>query len=186
MSFSAERRQRFSIIAFLSTLSALIAVIVFLTGKEKLADFLPGEATRIPFVAATRPVSNAPSLSLSGTWQGSLSQTVNGITSFYDFTMSLDQRSDSVVSGSSTIQIVNYPSLYGVMRLSGHLTGNTMYFEETQILTDRSPVEFDWCLKSGSLVLASNGTRLSGSWTTAPANAAFGCASGQIDLQRVS
>ncbi|MEO8392424.1 MAG: hypothetical protein ABI700_05465 [Chloroflexota bacterium] len=113
----------------------------------------------------------------SGTWEGTLSQDAGGLAPAYDYIMEIVQL-DNEISGTATIQIPA-GGYAGQLQFSGTVSGNTLSFQDTKVITSTIPAENSfWCLKRGQLKLS--GDTLSGLWS------ADNCSPGTITLSRQS
>lgn len=100
---------------------------------------------------------------VNGLWEGTLSQPTGGIQTSYTFEMDLVD-TNGQVTGVSLIELDN-PEDFGVMAVTGTVTGSTFTFQESSILFQALPSNDLWLLKSGSLNISASGPSLSGSWT---------------------
>ncbi len=102
---------------------------------------------------------------LSGNWTGTLYQTPSDKTRWteYKFSMKLEE-TNGIVKGVSTI--IAGPN-YGVLTLKGTFTNGILAFEEYRIEKEEMHEASDWCYKSGSLQLKTEGRKmkLEGNWT---------------------
>ncbi len=95
----------------------------------------------------------------------------------YAMIFTLEQK-DSLVSGTSRIEIPS-TEYYGVMKVTGVMRKDTLFFKETDLLEGKEREGVRWCLKEGMLMAKEEGNQLIGAWT-APY-----CAPGEIDLVKV-
>ncbi len=102
---------------------------------------------------------------VTGQWQGTLSQVSGGPASLYNFGMDLTQ-SQNAVTGTSRIEIIDHPQYYGVMTLTGNVTGNQFAFQEPTIIEFHPPPGYYWLLKSGTLEVSADGTSMTGTWSS--------------------
>jgi hypothetical protein len=113
---------------------------------------------------------------IGGDWQGTLTQPSFATT--YGYTMDLVQTQGSVQGTSEITE--DSGQYYGVMSLTGTVSGSTFTFQENAITQQAPPPGFVWLLKSGTLSVstATNPSTMTGTWES-------GGASGDIDLTQV-
>ena len=108
---------------------------------------------------------------ITGLWEGTLTQPNGGIQTTYDFVMNLVQnQNDNSVQGVSRIELTN-PASFGVMTLTGTMSGNTFTFQEQTIAYQNLTSGYAWLIKSGSLEESTDATSMAGTWS-APDRAA--------------
>jgi len=131
-------------------------------------------------IAPVDAQSSAPlssSETLTGVWTGVLYQTPGAVSSNYSFTMVLTQNGNQV-SGTSFITLLDDPSTYGLIALTGIFDGSTFDFTETQIISQTAK-NWHWCIKNGTL--EHDGKALTGTWKSGS-----DCPPGQLTLVKVS
>jgi hypothetical protein len=101
---------------------------------------------------------------VTGQWQGTLTQTLGGTNYVYNFNMDLMQNQASV-TGTDYIQRQDELQAFAEMSLSGSVSGSTFTFQESAIIVQVPPPGFSWLLKSGSEQLSSDGNSMVGTWS---------------------
>jgi hypothetical protein len=116
------------------------------------------------------------SADLNGEWVGQLTQEPEGgFDTLYGFQMSLTQTGHAV-EGTSRIESVDDPDIYGEMTVTGVVVGDLFIFWESEILGEDIPEGYRWCEKRGKLNYDGD---LQGSWS------ALDCEPGEITLSPV-
>jgi len=93
---------------------------------------------------------------MDGVWMGSIHQ--NRMPTAADFKVRFElKQTGSQVTGKTFIHEVDNPEYRAVMALKGQFHGALFVFEETHFLSKNSPLEWEWCLKSGRLLLKRKG-----------------------------
>lgn len=157
---------------FVGFLASLIAIFVFVTGKESLPAWAGSGVA--PF-ASEPPPSRPHVANVGGTWRGVLTQTNQGLASEYDYEVFLTQDGNSI-EGSSTLSIPRM-GYSGTLRVRGTISGTRVRFEDVAVSGSNLPHGSYWCQKLVELDLAGGG-ELRGSWRQ------DGCGWGDIALAR--
>lgn len=126
----------------------------------------------------------AQNYDFSGEWKGTLYQIgKNAIRPSYVFQMSLIQEGNRV-KGASYLQLPDLKEIYATMKLVGTIKGNTLYFEEVEILKEKLLQNSYFCLKKGTLFISEekNNYLLKGD-VTGTFNALV-CDPGVVDIQK--
>ncbi|MCS7077699.1 MAG: OmpA family protein [Bacteroidia bacterium] len=102
----------------------------------------------------------------SGEWVGKLYQEAGGVSPEYNFQMSLIQQGDRV-KGATYIELPNMKDVFATIKLRGTVKGNQLFFEEYQIMKEKTLPNMQYCLKKGTLTfsIAEDKCQLKGSWT---------------------
>ena len=111
--------------------------------------------------------------SVTGLWQGTLTQPALNTT--YNFDMDLVQTQTSV-TGTSFIQVQN-THYVGEATLTGSVSGNIFTFQEHVFIINLPRPGYYWLTLSGSLTVSADGDSMAGTW---------GSDFGDIDLNQVS
>jgi hypothetical protein len=116
-------------------------------------------------------------LDLSGTWSGLLfQQQLDGTFAQYSYMLTISQLGNSVDGTAQLdVPIVGYSVR---MRIRGTLAGQTLSYDDGQILATTAPLGWSWCQKTVSLLYHPESDALEGTWTQ------YGCGSGSISLRR--
>jgi hypothetical protein len=150
--------------------------------EDTLAGSWEGDAGCLPGQITIVQVSDDPALNteqsgpLSGLWVGTLEQQARGVDASYPFAMVLVE-DGSRVSGASFISLYDDPNNYGVVAIEGTFEDNAFAFEDIGLLLESS-INFEWCLKTGSLLLEDRDLR--GQWVSD-----MDCSTGRIRLTRL-
>lgn len=122
---------------------------------------------------------------MQGTWLGKLTKQVEPPFNEYRFRLKVVQIGDRVI-GTSHISVPDHLEWNATMEITGTVHGNTLSFQETQMLKGSHNKDMTWCLKSALLELKVNGGlyRMDGNWTGS--NGEDECAPGQIMLERLN
>lgn len=117
------------------------------------------------------------SLDLSGIWSGLLfQQQFDGTFIQYPYVLTISQLGNSI---DGTAQLTAPPYGYLVtMRIRGTLAGQTLSYDDGQILANSAPIGWWWCQKTVRLLYQVESDALEGTWIHS------GCGSGSISLQR--
>ncbi|MFM0053731.1 hypothetical protein [Caballeronia grimmiae] len=117
---------------------------------------------------------------VSGEWTGTLTQPGGPIVPDFTFSMHLMQ-SDNAVGGNDRIST---GSFFANMIVKGNVSGNKMSFTETSITSQLAPPPAGWCIKSGTLTVATAGGKstMTGNWTSTTPN----CPPGSISLTKAA
>lgn len=93
---------------------------------------------------------------IDGTWMGSIHQ--DRVPTPADFKVRLElKQTGNAVTGRTYIHEVGNPEYRAVMALKGNFYGAMLVFEETHFISKYSPLDWEWCLKSGRLFLKRQG-----------------------------
>lgn len=93
---------------------------------------------------------------LDGTWQGKLYQDREPESTTFKVRMELTQVGNKV-TGITHIHVVDEPEYRAQMVLEGSLHGAIFIFRETKVISKNNPFDWDWCLKSGRMLLKRQG-----------------------------
>ena len=93
---------------------------------------------------------------LDGTWQGKLYQDREPEATTFKVRMELKQ-SGSKVTGTTFIHVADEPEYRAQMLLTGSMHGAIFVFQETKIVFKKNPFDWDWCIKSGRMLLKRQG-----------------------------
>ena len=126
--------------------------------RERLAGTDPNQAPSVPPFPPIPPVPATGSL--TGTWNGTLTQTPAIPWSAFDWVWNLTQTGNTV-TGTRRISVPGNPSVYGVMSLTGMVNGNVFTYQDTAILEQSAGVT--WFLLSGDLTIS--GSQMTGPWS---------------------
>ena len=113
------------------------------------------------------PLGARNAFALDGKWVGYITQNPSPLDTIYQFELDL-QTDGERIFGHTMIAFTSRPEYYGVIRFEGLVSGNTLVFDELELM-DQLMLEYAyWCLKRISLVANFYGDRaiLSGSWTS--------------------
>lgn len=134
------------------------------------------------FLICTFSGANAQTY-IDGTWSGSLTQYPTGLSSTYDFQLTLISHGDSL-SGTSTIILREAPENFGTMDFQATWDGIFLEINEETILEEEIFKFGYWCLKDLFLTLdETNGIDiLEGEWYSNNCKRS----SGEIYLERVT
>jgi predicted chitinase len=116
--------------------------------------------------------------SVTGEWQGVLTQPVGFSTAQFGLQMDLVQTQQSV-KGTSHHTIPGNTQSYLNTNLAGTVTNSTFAFQDTSIVSQVPPPGGSWLLISGTLQISANGDTLTGTWES-------GSFHGGISLNKVS
>ena len=118
---------------------------------------------------------------ISGNWIGTITQNEGGYRSKYKFELFLFQ-DGSEITGRSYVYV---DDIYAEMILRGRIIGNTLSFQETEIIQFKELQGMEWCIKSCLLQLSRLGKKmkLEGKWE---GTTSFGtCIPGNVFLQKI-
>lgn len=103
---------------------------------------------------------------ISGKWTGRLTQEEGGVSGEYYFEMNLKQ-TGKTVTGFSLIKLLEDPTIYGKINLTGSFNGEELKFKETSILNQKVLDYMEWCIKKGNMkfIEAGDEYQLNGRWT---------------------
>jgi hypothetical protein len=88
-------------------------------------------------------------LLLDGQWTGTITKDLYPGAEVFEFTLIL-KRNDSGIEGQS---IVKSGHLFATMEITGAISGDVVYFKETNIVDSQQPESMEWCLKNAHLFL---------------------------------
>lgn len=121
------------------------------------------------------------SATVTGYWQGKITQDKGGIRPEYGMELYLTQKGTKVTGRS----FVYFDKVYAEMQLEGEFKdGKTLIFKETKINAYKRIDGMEWCLKGAilNLIRSGNSWRLEGNWT---GTTSFGpCIPGKIFLKK--
>ena len=89
------------------------------------------------------------------------------------------------VWGKTYITVADCTDYYATMVLEGKLYGATFVFEETKILEENHPLDWDWCLKNGRMELRRHGDFLRLEGVIGGRLGNMDCAPGDSQLERL-
>ena len=95
-----------------------------------------------------------------------MKQDEGGVRAEYIYTMNIS-KSGSVYTGTTYVQYVDKPDIYGVMEFSGMLISDGQFaFKEKGIIRQNEDKNMYWCVKQGILAYSEEGDSavLSGKW----------------------
>ena len=102
---------------------------------------------------------------LSGVWEGKLTQQEGGLSGEYVFRMEIEV-SGKRIKGRSYIHAADQPGVRGIMKLSGNISDNHLYFTESRIEEEEIIDLWQWCQKAARLAIDTSGTpwKMEGMW----------------------
>lgn len=86
---------------------------------------------------------------LEGQWTGTITKDLYPGAEVFEFTLIL-KRKGAVIEGQS---IVKSGRLFATMTITGAISGDVVYFKETNIVDSQQPETMEWCLKNAHLFL---------------------------------
>lgn len=95
-------------------------------------------------------------LSVAGTWLGRLVQDRRPNSEEFKIRFELQQEGNRV-SGTTYIYVAKSPEYRATMHIEGQVYGAVFVFHETRIISEKHPLDWDWCLKDGRLTLLREG-----------------------------
>ena len=98
-----------------------------------------------------------------GTWQGVVVQPGNELVENYPFWLHLNKQGSVALNGFTRIEIAE-ENAYGVTKAQAYISGNTLNFEEKQILRQKNYLGYRWCKKYGSFQYDEKDGSLRGKW----------------------
>jgi hypothetical protein len=119
-----------------------------------------------------------PVSELEVTWNGILTQQEGGTQPRFNYQITIDQILGNQVSGTSKISLIDNPSYYGKMYLSGTIDGDRLTLQEGSFIENNPAPNTRWCVKNASLRISGN--VMQGVWQ------APGCAPGEIYLDKTA
>jgi hypothetical protein len=161
------------IVVLIGVVASLIAIIVFITGKENLAEFFSPQSTTDR--ESSFPIRAQP-YTVNGTWRGILSQRAPVGPAFnWNYVLSLEER-DGNLYGTATLENNGVSSSFdvqGTIDESGEIS-------LVDMALTYSTYGWVWCIKSLSLQIDSASRRINGEWTSNT----YGCMGGRVDLSK--
>ncbi|MEM6767335.1 MAG: LamG-like jellyroll fold domain-containing protein [Bacteroidota bacterium] len=98
-----------------------------------------------------------------GTWQGVVIQPDNEMIQNYPFWITLTKTGGTGLSGFTRIEVAE-DNAYGVSKAQAYLSGNSLNFEEIQVLRQKNYLGYKWCKKYGFFTYNKADQSLRGKW----------------------
>lgn len=120
---------------------------------------------------------------LSGAWHGILKQKEGGVRSDYYFSMNIRKAAEAKYFGTTYVQYLDKPDVYGVMKFTAIYVDYTFVFKESEILRQHEDIGMYWCIKRGILRFSqsADSLELSGKWESwKPKN----CSPGTLSIKK--
>ncbi|MEM7510958.1 MAG: LamG-like jellyroll fold domain-containing protein, partial [Bacteroidota bacterium] len=123
-----------------------------------------GQLANIPLeTAASSPTKPLVLEDFMGTWQGVVIQPGNDMVENYPFWFHLNKKGAVSLNGFTRIEIAD-ENAYGVTKAQAYISGNTLNFEENQVLRQKNYLGYRWCKKYGSFQYDEKDGSLRGKW----------------------
>ncbi len=122
------------------------------------------ELTSIPIEGENSEMTEPLNLaSFLGTWQGIVVQPDNELVENYPFWLHLNKERTNNLRGFTRIEVAE-DKAYGVSKALAYISGNSLNFEEVQILRQKNYLGYKWCKKYGNFQYHPEDQSLRGKW----------------------
>jgi len=121
------------------------------------------QVENIPIEDLSTPVPIPDLSSFEGNWQGVLIQPGNQLVENFAYWIRFQKMEDNILYGYSRIELSDEIA-YGVSKARGFISGNSLNFEEQQLVRQKNYRGFAWCKKFGQLVYDPKDKSLKGKW----------------------
>ncbi len=104
--------------------------------------------------------------SIEGAWSGIMNQEAGGTRADYFYSLTIRKEGKNVYSGTSYVQYLDKPEIFGVMELKAIYADGNFVFKESHIVQQQEDMGMYWCIKQGILAYSERGDSayLSGKW----------------------
>ncbi len=101
-----------------------------------------------------------------GSWSGIMFQEEGGTRAEYYYALTIEPISAHVFKGTSYVQYLDKPDIFGVMEFTAVFTDGKFVFKESHIVKQREDLNMYWCIKQGILEYTerNDSAFLSGKW----------------------
>jgi len=104
--------------------------------------------------------------SIEGAWSGIMNQEDGGTRADYFYSLTVQKVGKNVFTGTSYVQYLDKPEIFGVMEFTAVFADGNFVFKESHILKQQEDMGMYWCIKQGILAYSVKGDSaiLSGKW----------------------
>jgi len=130
------------------------------------------------FITIKSACTQAQSINIDGVWEGIMTHETDGYTQTWQLVLTFEQKGSRV---RGTTKIIA-DDRYGVFALTGSAINNQVSTIEGQIVDQKVPNGWNWCMARKMQLIIASQNKLEGSWTSQTS----GCSRGKITAYRTS